>query len=71
MSPFKPLIKKLKLSRKQVGYLGAIAGFTVFVIYCAVSSPEQIAWTGFKQDTEISKTEKVALVPLDEETSSL
>jgi uncharacterized protein YjbI with pentapeptide repeats len=61
MSSFnKPMLKKLKLSRNQVGYLGAIAGFTVFVIYCAVSSPEQIAWTGFKQDTEISKTEKVS-----------
>jgi uncharacterized protein YjbI with pentapeptide repeats len=27
--------------------------------YCAVSSPEQIAWTGFKQDTEILDTKKI------------
>jgi glutaminase len=28
------------------------------VVYCAVSSPEQIAWTGFKRDIEILRTKK-------------
>ena len=52
MKPFKP-------SRKQLVYFGAIASSIAFVIYCVVSSPEQIAWTGFKEDTEVSKTEKI------------
>ncbi len=52
MKPFKP-------SRKQLVYFGAIASSIAFVIYCVVSSPEQIGWTGFKEDTEVSKTEKI------------
>ena len=52
MKPFKP-------SRKQLVYFGAIASSIAFVIYCMVSSPEQLAWTGFKEDTEVSKTEKI------------
>jgi len=52
-------MKLSKPSRKQLVYFGAIASSIAFVIYCMVSSPEQIAWTGFKEDTEVSKTEKI------------
>jgi uncharacterized protein YjbI with pentapeptide repeats len=52
-------MKPFKSSLKQIGYFGAIAGSVAFGIYCAVSSPEQIGWTGFKKDTEVSKTEKI------------
>ena len=52
-------MKLSKPSRKQLVYFGAIASSIAFVIYCVVSSPEQIGWTGFKKDTEVSKTEKI------------
>jgi len=52
-------MKLSKPSRKQLVYFGAIASSIAFVIYCVVSSPEQIGWTGFKEDTEVSKTEKI------------
>jgi uncharacterized protein YjbI with pentapeptide repeats len=48
LKPFHPLLRSLS----------AVAGIT-FVAYCVTSSPEQLGWTGFKKDTEVSKTEKI------------
>jgi uncharacterized protein YjbI with pentapeptide repeats len=58
MQSFKAFLKKPKPSCQQLGYFALAVGLA-FGVYCAISSPEQIGWTGFKQDTEITRTKKI------------
>lgn len=36
-----------------------VALLVLFTIYCAFSPSERLAWTGFKKDTEVSRTEEM------------
>jgi uncharacterized protein YjbI with pentapeptide repeats len=47
-----------QLSIKQVTIF-CVTIAVLFIVYCVVSPPENVQWTGFKKDTETSRSRKV------------